>query len=256
MDSAYRVELEAFEGPLDLLLHLIRRAEVDLHDIPIATITEQFLESLGAIDRIDIELAGEFLLMAATLMELKSRMLMPTDEGPGRTAGSDEEGGDPRADLVRQLLEYKKYRDAGETLQRRLRVWEQRYPAARAGHSPDPSSDADDIELEDLDLVDLVEAFEQIISAVNLDRLGDHEIVDDDTPIELHAEDLVDRLGREGGTIELGRIFAGRTRVEMIGLFLAMLELVRQRRVGVSQDDGTITVSLRAAEDDAAAIDG
>lgn len=248
MTTQYRVRLEAFEGPLDLLLHLIHRAEVDVQDIPVARITEQFLDSLGQIDRIDIELAGEFLLMAATLMEIKSRMLMPVPATGERAAGSEGEAGDPRADLVRQLLDYKKYRDAGEALENRLRVWEQRYPAGHAGHGQDESvgSSVDDLELDDLELVDLVEAFEQIISAVDLDRLGDHEIIDDDTPIELHAEDLMDRLRREGKVsgIELHRVFEGRTKVEMIGLFLAMLELVRQRRVGVSQNEHGIMVTL------------
>src|SRR5688572_5197395 len=121
----YRVRLETFEGPLDLLLFLIRKNEVEIHDIPVASITEQylaFLKELGVTTRIDIDVAGEFLVMAATLMELKSRMLMPrpagaADEGPGPEGRATKEGQDPRAELVRQLLEYKKYRDAADHLE-------------------------------------------------------------------------------------------------------------------------------------------
>ncbi len=249
--SDYRVSLEAFEGPLDLLLYLIRRDEVDIHDIPVAAIADQFMRSLEEIERIDLETAGEFLVMAATLMELKSRMIgfdaaRKTD--PAAHASHTE---DPRRELVRQLLEYKQFRDAADQLEDRLTVWEKRAPAARAGydaarvreHLPAP----DEIELEDLTLSDLVEAFGAIAESVNFERLGDHQVFDDDTPIELHAEDLVDRLSREGapeGT-PLGQIFEGRRRAEMIGLFLAMLELVRQRRLRVRQDEGNILVSLR-----------
>lgn len=262
MTTDYRVSLDAFEGPLDLLLYLIRRAEIDIHDIPISQIAEQYMAYLGEVDRIDIDLAGEFLVMAATLMEIKSRMLAPPAEGGATATGqpSDAAGGaaDPRADLIRQLLEYKRYRDAADALERRREEWAHRFPSGRAGVDDERLQEAlaqsDDIELEDVSLVDLVEAFGRIIAVVNFDRLGEHQVVSDDTPIELHAEDILDRLRREavgedGSSRELPlqAVLTGRTRSEAIGLFLAMLELVRRRAVRVRQEapGGAILIGLR-----------
>ncbi len=245
MEDTYRVTLEPFEGPLDLLLHLIREHEVDIHDISVATITDQYLAHLEGIERIDVEIAGEFLLMAATLMEIKSRMIAlgEPDASPDRDRQSDED--DPRATLVAQLLEYKKYRDAADSLERRRNEWSSRYPIARAAIA-EIDSRADALDLEDLHLNDLVEAFGQIMSSVNLERVGDHEITDDDTPIELHVEDLIDLLSRDATSagLTLREIFTGRTKGQMIGLFIALLELVRQRRLAVTQTDAEIRVAL------------
>jgi segregation and condensation protein A len=262
------VQLSAFEGPLDLLLHLIRRAEVDITDIPIAAIADQYMEYLAGIERIDIDLAGEFLVMAATLMEIKSRMLAPArptdagDAGPATTSASRKDL-DPRAELVQQLLAYKKYRDAAGALEDRKHDWERRFPAGRAGVDDERLREAlaahqDDLDLEDVSLVDLVEAFSKIVATVNFDRLGEHTVTYDDTPIELHAEDLLDRLKREttpaAPTLPLSSVFAGRRRGEMIGLFLAMLELVRRRAITIVQDEpaGDIRIGVRSEADAAA----
>src|SRR5690554_6413434 len=132
----YRITLDSFQGPLDLLLYLVRRAEVDIHDIPIATITDQYLEVLRSVDSVDVEQAGEFLVMAATLVEIKSRVLMPPDAQP---AGEDSEPSsagrsssdellDPRHELIQQLLAYQRYRIASEELDLRRVLFEQRYP--------------------------------------------------------------------------------------------------------------------------------
>jgi segregation and condensation protein A len=254
----YRVRLDAFEGPLDLLLYLIRRSEVDIHDIPIARLTEQYLEYLGAgsaegdtLEGLDFETAGEFLVMAATLMEIKSRMLAPVerrdaaDAGAGAAApGEGPAGGveDPRADLVRRLLAYKRFREAAQALEERYAAWEARVGAGPAG-LPDaeqpPGAEDAPVELEDLHLSDLVEAFARIIATVDLSRVGEHHVFDDETPIQLHAADLLDRLARDAapdGSLPLRRVLVGRTRAEAIGLFLALLELIRQKQVRFSQD--------------------
>ena len=268
--AEYMVRLDTFEGPLDLLLFLIRRAEVEISDIPIARITEQYLRYIediadptrdGAPGRIDIERAGEFLVMAATLMEIKSRMLAPPLDAEKMNAEGEEAEAahkkgrnaplDPREELVKQLLEYKRYRDAGDTLNRFKREWEDMFPAGRA-LAPKPEVEAvveeqtGPVDLEDIELIDLVEAFGRIIETVDLTRVGEHRVAMDDTPIELHAEDIVDRLKRraaetlgEGGVaeIEFASVFENRPRSEMIGLFLAILELVKQQRVWVRQQD-------------------
>ncbi|USO00208.1 MAG: segregation/condensation protein A [Phycisphaeraceae bacterium] len=262
MTVEYRVQLDAFEGPLDLLLYLIRRAEVEITDIPVATITDQYIEYLENIDRVDIDLAGEFLVMAATLTELKSRVVgaIGRPEGGRGEAARPEDDTDPRAELIRQLLEYKKYRDAADALERRREQWEARFPVAPAGVSAEELREAfesmDDPELEDLNLLDLFEAFQKIASSVDMTRLGEHEVLSDETPIELHAEDIMDRVRREhekGGQLSLFGVMHGRTRAEMVGLFLALLDLVRQRRLGFRQsqdEDGTTgEIVLEARED-------
>jgi len=273
--QTYRVQLDSFEGPMDLLLYLIRKAEVDIEDIPIADVTEQYLDYVEHIDRIDIELAGEFLVMAATLMEIKSRMIRPPEEGEGEADRSeradDTPGEDPRAELVRQLLEYKKHRDAADALDQRRLDWARRFPAAPASTDRDAVEQAADelaeqanaLELDELDLLQLMEAYKSIVSSVNFERLGDHEILSDDTPIELHAEDIVERLtsranaareagtsagGRVGGALPLEELLEGRTRPHMVGLFLALLTLVRDQRVKVATVDGRVAIDLREAD--------
>lgn len=267
--TEYTVHLEAFHGPLDLLLYLIRKAEVDIHDIPVATLADQYMAHLEHIDKIDIEVAGEFLVMAASLMEIKSRMIAAESEAPNadEDEGDDkprsrDDAPDPRAELVAQLLEYKRYRDAADELDYRREQWESRYPIRPIGVHGDELKAAfeamDDIEVEDLNLSDLISAFERIAESVNMERLGEHEVFVDETPIELHAEDILDRLRREtteGGQMSLFSVLNGRTRAEMVGLFLAMLDLVRQHRLAFRQNQeaaGTldeIVLELREPEE-------
>ncbi|MEE9212761.1 MAG: segregation/condensation protein A [Phycisphaeraceae bacterium] len=241
----YRVELEAYSGPLDLLLFLVKRHEVDLYDIPIAQLTEQYLDHLKFIQQIDVERAGEFLVMAATLLEIKSRMLLPRagveGEGADDAAADVLNETDPRYDLVQQLLAYKRFKDAAMALDERRQDWLARfaYHPARHDAATDDAQTAPPIEfdLEDAQVFDLCAAFARILESIG--ESAHHEVVYDDTPIALHAEDILDRLERDGvnGSMTLQDIFVGRdSRSEMIGLFLAVLELVRQRKVRVVQD--------------------
>ena len=242
----YLVRLEQFQGPLDLLLFLIRRAEVDIHDIPIHTITQQYLDHLGQLHRIDMETAGEFLVLAATLVEIKAKSLTPREEGAEGAETAEALAGldraDPRLDLVRQLLAYQRFRDASEALES-LRQEHARRHEARAGLDEPTEDETEDedasIELEDAHVLDLLEAFERIIAAVDLDRLGDHRVEMDETPIALHQADLIDRLEHAPGRrLSLQEAFSGRRRLEMIGLFLAALELARSQRVVIRQAEG------------------
>lgn len=273
----YKVRLDQFEGPLDLLLYLIRRAEVDVTSISLARITEQYLAFLDQIHDVDVDNAGEFLVTAATLVELKSRLVSPPDPEASIAGTEGGEAGealapsararpgvpdDPAAELIRQLLAYKKIRDAAHALEARRAAWERSYPAARAPLDPNAPPEPEDvsIDVEDLVLYDLIEAYRRIIETVQFDRLGAHEVTYDDTPIELHAEDLLDQLRRDAEAkatsgpeaassgMSLRAIFRGRTRGEMIGLFLATLELVRQRKVAVYQEaaGGDILIRLEA----------
>lgn len=252
----YRVELDAYSGPLDLLLYLVRRNEIDLYDIPIAQLTEQYLDHLKVIEAIDIERAGDFLVMAATLLEIKSQMLVPAEEKP-QDEQSDETNlnlTDPRYELVQQLLAYKRYKDAAYELEERRRAWEGRFPIKPAKRELSANEEDAPLDLEDVQIMDLCRAFARILDSIGQQRV--HEVTYDDTPIALHAEDILDRLKRDApaGGMTLQQIFVGRTnRSEMIGLFLAVLELVRQRRIRVTQDElgGDVKLELRPEEDQA-----
>ncbi|MBL8745908.1 MAG: segregation/condensation protein A [Phycisphaerae bacterium] len=264
----YSVRLESFQGPLDLLLHLIRRAEVDINTISIASITDQYLHHLDALASIDVEPAGEFLVTAATLIELKSRMLVPPeDAGDEDPAASiiDRDATDPAAELVRALLQYKRFREAAEALEQRRATWRLRYETRPLALPDAPASDADPeapLDLDDITLFDLVQAYARIADTVIFERLQGHAVLDDDTPIELHAADLIDRLrnaptapndtdtpwaGRHA--LPMRSLFTGRSRIDVIGLFLAVLELVRQRVVIVHQNDLDREVTIALAED-------
>lgn len=257
--AEYTVELDAFHGPLDLLLFLIRRAEVDISEISVASITDQFLRFLERLEDIDVDAAGEFLVIAATLIELKARLLSPQEPDGSREPAersSSREPTNPAADLVRQLLRYKRFRDASEALDRRRLVWESRTALRPLGLPGGGLPRADDsAELEDLSLYELVTAYGRIGSTVQFDRLGAHKVEADDTPIELHAADIVDRLRRSeltrGGAkvMPIAAVFDARPKADIIGLFLAVLELVRQGLVSVSINPETRGAEMVLAQD-------
>ncbi len=239
----YRVNLDVYNGPLDLLLYLIRRDEVDIYDIPIAAITDQYCQYVDFLQEINPNLAGDFLVMAATLLEIKSRTLLPT-------APPDEDGDgtgpvDPRADLVRQLLQYKAFKDAAAGLAQAGDQAAMRHPRRPVA----PEFEQPELDLENIQVWTLLEAFATLMASVGV-RERRHEVTYDDTPISLHAEDIVDRLTREGN-LTFAEIFRGRdSRGEIVGLFLALLELIRQDRVRIRQERifGEIYVLLHQAD--------
>lgn len=248
LQDDYEVRLSSFQGPLDLLLFLVRRSEVDISDIPISMITEQYFGFLKNIHRVDVELAGEFLVMAATLVEIKSRTLAPRSPSQIDTTGENRrEAADPRFELVQQLLAYQQFRTAAGALDRLRLESARRYVAGSHGGGMIPDTDENEfsVEIEDAHVLDLVESFERIMQSVDISRLGDHRIEYDDTPISLHQADLVDRLAHsERRRMTMQQIFTGRSRGEMIGLFLALLELARQQQVAVRQDDGDADIEI------------
>ncbi len=283
--SDYRVELDAYSGPLDLLLFLVKRHEIDLHDVPIAQLTDQYLHHVEVIKTLDMENVGEFLVMAATLLEIKSQLLVPrssADEGqpadgdPNLTPAMSSL--DPRYELVKQLLAYKHLKDAANRLEKRRLDWDLRFartpsrasrPTITLEDAPDPdlieNAEPLDIDVEDVHVMDLCDAFARILASIG-QAPATHNVVYDDTPIALHAEDILDRLSRDGvlpstndeqssstgKRLTLREIFVGRTnRGEMVGLFLAVLELVRQRKVAVVQADvaSDLVLELRPKSD-------
>ncbi len=236
MSEDYKVQLDSYNGPLDLLLFLIRREEVDIYDIPIARITEQYVAYVELLKHLDPNDIGEFLVMAATLMEMKSRTLVPTPP----PEEDDEEIVDPRLELVHQLLEYKKFKDAAQALGASAAERANRF--GRIPMLPQPEGEPE-VDLDQVQVWDLLSAFSKVLRDIGLaDRK--HEVVYDDTPIVLHAADIVDFLEREGGSIRFEQLFEGRSKGEIIGLFLALLELVRAKRVRAEQEISFKTIIL------------
>ncbi|MEM8885378.1 MAG: segregation/condensation protein A, partial [Planctomycetota bacterium] len=228
----YRVDLSIYNGPLDLLLYLIRERELDIHDIPIREITEQFLAHIEVVKRIDVERAGDFLLMAATLMLIKSRMLLPRAE-----ADEDEleEELDPRTDLVNQLLEYKDFKDRARALgdagqERELR-FEGRLPM------PDPEAPDAGKLLEDLGVHDLLLAFERLMSETLAEV--DFQVFGENLPVREVREQITGTLQRAGGRMPFRALFTERRdRYYIVSVFCALLEMMRRRLVSVQRAAG------------------
>ena len=253
----YRVELDVYNGPLDLLLYLIKRDELDIYDIPIHSITESYMSYVNLLrglkeeEGLDINLAGDFLVMAATLMEIKSALLLPkppvTDKTDGASAA--QELADPRYELVQKLLEYKRFKDSATLLERHQQKHQARYPrvpAAPEGQADEPPP----VDLEEVQVWDLLAAFDRLMKEVGSRRPRFHEVVYDDTPIDLHAADIEDRLKRDG-KLTLRQLITGRkSRSEMIGVFLALLELIREKKILVTQAEAGDDVQIEPAPEE------
>lgn len=238
----YKVELDVFEGPLDLLLYLIRKNEVEIYNIPVETITTQYMQYLGMMQMLDLNIAGEFLVMAATLMMIKSRMLLPAEERAPEE--EEEEGADPRWDLVRQLVEYKKFKDAAAFLEdlerRRENVFAREGDGVQLGRRPE-------VPLQDVSLFDLIAAFNEVLSRAPEESLA--EIMADTHTVAEKIDDLVRRLGRRE-RVSLHELFRRMThRAEMICTFLAVLELIKLKQV-LARQDGPFGEIVLARPDD------
>ena len=243
----YRVNLDIFAGPLDLLLYLVRREEIDIYDIPIAKITDQYIRYIEMLKSLDIDLAGDFLIMAATLMQIKSAMLLPKAEPEQIEAG---DLADPRTELIRQLLEYKKFKDAANLLNDAADRHKERFPRPDSiidGLNPDVEPQ---IDLDYVSVWDLLESFASLIEATGANRAIRH--IKDDTPIDLYQIEILHRLQTEGPT-SFERIFESKpSRVMMVGLFLALLELIREKLVWAKQSSSSSSIDLRSLTDEPA----
>jgi segregation and condensation protein A len=223
----FRIDLDIYRGPLDLLLYLVRKHEVDVTEIPISQVTDQYLEHLAVLEKIDVNAVGDFLEMASTLIEIKSRLVLP------RADEVEEELDDPRAELVQRLLEYKKYKDAASILEERGREWQQRY-VRLSNDLPERHVDLSEQPIHEVELWDLVSALTRLIR--EFDAVQPSNIVYDETPIQVYMDRIHRRLV-ERNRVSFSEMFeVGMHKSAMIGVFLAILELVRHRHVVAEQD--------------------
>jgi segregation and condensation protein A len=224
----FRVDLNVFRGPLDLLLYLVRKHEVEICDLPIAAITDQYLQYISVLEQIDVNAVGDFLALASMLIEIKSQQVLP------RSDEVEESIEDPRQDLVRRLLEYKQYRDAASMLEERSRTWQQHYPRMSCD-LPARQHDLADQPIEEVELWDLVSAFGRIIRETEAAKPS--SIVYDDTPIHVHMERIHAQLIERGQLAFSGLFTHEMHRSKLIGIFLAVLELVRHHRARLEQNE-------------------
>jgi segregation and condensation protein A len=230
MEADYKVKLEVFEGPLDLLLYLIKKEEVDIYDIPIERITNQYMEYLSLMQMLNLEVAGEFLVMAATLMYIKSRMLLPADQQV--TDSEEENGEDPRWELIRQLVEYKKFKDAALQLSRR--EGEQSNIFARHGDAG-IEVDTSKAPLAEVSIFDLINAFNDVLKKAGA-RDDFHEITEEKFSVSDKIEEILYTL-RDRTEMLFSEVFAqASSRTEIVVTFLALLELIRLKRLKVRQE--------------------
>jgi len=226
METDYKVKLEVFEGPLDLLLYLIKRDEIDIYDISIERITRQYLEYLQAFKELKIDVAGEFVVMAANLIYLKSRSLLPLDQQPPE---EDAEEDDPRWDLIRQLIEYKKFKEAA--VQLHDRALEQERIFTRDGGSS--AIDAP-LPLHEVGIFQLIHAFQEVIKRVEA-REDLQEIFGERFSVSDKIEKILERVSN-GTPVRFSELFGQIvSRLEIVVTFLALLELIRLNQVRALQ---------------------
>jgi segregation and condensation protein A len=223
--SPYTVRLEMFEGPLDLLLHLIHKNEIDITNIPIALITEQYLEYLKLMKILNLDIAGEYLLMASTLLYIKSKMLLPTT-----SEEEEEEGEDPRAELMRKLLEYQKYKEAASELERKPML-ERDVFVPLAIIDNEESNEEEKIEVS---LFELLDAFRQLLERAKPEAI--HEVLLDRVTVEEKVQEILSLLQREKRSIAFHLLFPEQaSRSLIVVTFLAILELVKSKFVRIFQ---------------------
>jgi segregation and condensation protein A len=224
----FRVDLNIFRGPLDLLLYLVRKHEVDIVDIPVAEITDQFLEYLTVLEQLDVAAVSDFLAVASTLIEIKSQQVLP------RSDEVEDEVDDPREELVRRLLQYKEYRDAASVLEERSRQWQQHY-ARQEDDLPPRERNLAEEPIHEVELWDLVNAFGRIVRDTKAAKPS--SIVYDDTPIHVYMARIHTRLLEEGRLAFSALFSAEMHKSTLISIFLAVLELARHNQIRLEQNE-------------------
>lgn len=236
MSDGYEIKLDIFEGPLDLLLYLIRKNEIDIYNINIALITGQYLSYLDMMRSLNLDLAGEYLVLASTLIHIKSKLLLPPDEGENE----EEEGKDPRAELVQQLLEYQAFKEAALSLDGRPLL--DRDVFTRGAAAEEPAAAEEDEAMVEVDVFELFTAFRRIIAG--LDRKEDLEIDAEKMSLTDRINEILERLSEEG-QITFAELLGDRTdRRRIIYTFLAILELMKLRMIRACQSGPFGTIRL------------
>ena len=240
----FAIRLPAFEGPLDLLLYLIRRSEVDIYDIPIENVTKQYIDILGSMEKLDLEIAGEFFVMAATLMYIKSRMLLPKKD-QGTNEDVEDEDIDPRWELVQQLLEYKKFKEASADIEKL--ILSSNDMIARVG--PKEALEVIERPLKPVDRIDLWNTFNQVLRRL-AERITEGEINAEQVTVADRMEHVLLQV-KHGQKFLFSELFESTTTLTtIVATFLAVLELTRLGKIRIQQDSAFADIRCEAGESD------
>jgi len=236
----YKIKLEIFEGPLDLLLYLIKREEIDIYDIPVAKIADQYLEYMEVMKMLDLNIAGEFIVMAATLIHIKSKMLLPPEE----VEPEEEEEMDPRAELVQRLIEYKKFKEAAKKLEE-MELHQKNIFIRSSSLEQYKSHDGEGVYFE-ASLFDLLTAFSKVLKEIPKETI--QEIIKDEFTVDEKIHQLLHLL-MEREFVRVNSLFASsKNKLEIIVLFLAILELIRLKEIVVVQNKLFGEIEIRRNE--------
>lgn len=242
-DSDYRIKLQVFEGPLDLLLFLIRKNELDIYDIPIESVTRQYIDALHTMQQLDLEVAGEFFVMAATLMEIKSRLLLPKGQH-AVDPNADEDEMDPRWELVHQLLEYKKFKEASAQINEMVRMRQD----LMERHVSNLSAFGEERPLHPTDRIQLWNAFNLVLRRL-AEKLVVGEIQDEQVTVADQMEYLLKRIETERSFI-FSDLFPGKVTLRvLVATFLAVLELTRLKKLSLQQDEAFADIRCSAVDE-------
>ena len=242
-ETDYRIKLPVFEGPLDLLLFLIRKSELDIYDIPIESVTRQYIAVLHSLKELDLEIAGDFFVMAATLMEIKSRMLLPKGQHAVDPNATDEDDMDPRYELVHQLLQYKKFKEAARDLGELAEFQHGKLPRLVTKAGPAES----DRPLKNVDRIELWNVFNIVLRRL-AEKLVVGEIQDEQVTVTDQMEYIIERIKTEKSFI-FSALFSGKISLRtLVATFIAVLELTRLRLLRIQQDESYSDILCTAVE--------
>lgn len=244
----YNVKIDAFEGPLDLLLHLINRLEIDIYDIPVSEITEQYLLYIHTMKELELDVASEFLVMAATLLAIKSKMLLPKQEEIMDENSEFPAEDDPREELVERLIEYRKYKEAAQDLKSLEEERTLIFTKAPSDLSAFASKGSQDIKELNVSLYDMLGAFQKLLRRKKLQKPLTAKITKQEVPIETRMTEIIKELKQFTGRKRFYELFPYPDRGHIVVTFLAILELMKQKEINVDQEQNfsDIFISIRS----------
>lgn len=242
MNQAYQVKLDTFEGPLDLLLHLINRLEIDIYDIPVAKITEQYMNYIHTMQHLELNIASEYLVMAATLLAIKSQMLLPKQEIDDDFEEYEE---DPREELMNRLIEYRKFKDAAEELKEKELDHHQLF--TRAPMVYDEQDIKPTVKQSHLSIYDLLEALGRMVERKQWHRPLDTKVQRAEIPIEERMEEILDIVTHAENGALFDELFSHRSRSHIVVTFIAVLELMKKKQIFCKQQQNFGEIFLYCA---------
>lgn len=250
--SSYQVKLDSFEGPLDLLLHLINQAEVDIYDIPVAKITDQYLSYIHTMQEIQLDIASEYLVMAATLLAIKSKMLLPNQELDYEDDVYDlDEEDDPREELISRLVEYRKYKEAASDLKDKEE--ERSFVLTRPPEDLEPyvsEQEKRDITIQGVSLFDMLSAYQKLLKRQKLKAPQTRTVRNQEYSIEDRMNEVIDYLLSHQGKCAFEQLFEPSDRSQMVVTFLAILELMKTKAISCQQSENFSSIMIYQMEEE------